>query len=220
MVVDALQNYVTLVNGLTRTTREKALAAARAMLAQAGLDDVANDAQERVAKLAEEILVASKANRELLDTLIATMALAILPLFKWKLSSRLVGNEGERSSRSRSAWCALVRVGGASPPLNVRFNIRDWVCSCIAYRMAADRWCAHLVHASGILKLEPGRFRWNNTAPFFETDVSPVARFGNHDADVIKHYNDVAGGSFDTLDLEDDFAVGEVMEFIDTNGTF
>lgn len=72
MVVEAVQNYVTLVNGLTRTTREKAFATARAMLAQAGLDDVANDAQERVTKLAEEILLASKANRELLDNLIAT----------------------------------------------------------------------------------------------------------------------------------------------------
>ena len=70
-MADALQNYVKLVSGLTRTSRERAVATARALLAQAGLTEVANDAGERVSKLAEEIIHAGRANRELMENLIA-----------------------------------------------------------------------------------------------------------------------------------------------------
>jgi membrane protein involved in colicin uptake len=67
VVVEAVQHYVTMVNGLSKMTRAKALSTARMLLVQAGLDEVAADAQERVSKLAEEILQASKANRELIE---------------------------------------------------------------------------------------------------------------------------------------------------------
>jgi hypothetical protein len=67
VVVEAVQHYVTMVNGLSKMTRAKALSTARMLLVQAGLDEVAADAQERVTKLAEEILQASKANRELIE---------------------------------------------------------------------------------------------------------------------------------------------------------
>jgi hypothetical protein len=70
MVVEAVQNYVNMVNGLTKTTRDKAVATARALLAQAGLQDVATEAGERVNKLAEEILLASRANRALVENLV------------------------------------------------------------------------------------------------------------------------------------------------------
>ncbi|MFP5281970.1 MAG: polyhydroxyalkanoate synthesis protein PhaF, partial [Actinomycetes bacterium] len=72
MAHEAVQNYVNLVSGLTRTTRTKAAAGAKALLASAGLDDVAADAGGRVSKLADEIVSASKANRELMRHLIAT----------------------------------------------------------------------------------------------------------------------------------------------------
>ena len=72
MVVEAVQTYVNLVNGLSRATREKAWSAAHGLLAQAGLEGVANDAEKRVAKLTDEILAASRANRELLENLVAT----------------------------------------------------------------------------------------------------------------------------------------------------
>jgi hypothetical protein len=67
VVVEAVQHYVTMVNGLSKMTRAKAMSTARMLLVQAGLDDVAADAQERVSKLAEEILQASKANRQLIE---------------------------------------------------------------------------------------------------------------------------------------------------------
>ena len=55
-MTDARQNYVNLVAGLTRTTRDRAVATAWALLAQAGLTNAAHDAGERVSKLAEEIV--------------------------------------------------------------------------------------------------------------------------------------------------------------------
>ena len=70
MVGEGLQNYVTMVSGLTKTTKAKAAATAKALLAQTGLEEVATDAGERVSKLAEEIVAASRANRELLQKLI------------------------------------------------------------------------------------------------------------------------------------------------------
>jgi polyhydroxyalkanoate synthesis regulator phasin len=67
MTLDAINNYLHMVGGLTKTSRARARAAAKAMLAQAGLDGVTADAGERVGKLAEEIMNAGRANRELLE---------------------------------------------------------------------------------------------------------------------------------------------------------
>jgi len=66
MVGEQIQNYVNLVGGLSRATKAKAAEAAKGVLSATGLDDVAADANERVTNLAEEIMAASRANRELL----------------------------------------------------------------------------------------------------------------------------------------------------------
>jgi polyhydroxyalkanoate synthesis regulator phasin len=66
-VADPLQTYINMVTGVTKSTQEKASATARALLKQAGLDDVAAEASERVTKLTEEIMNASRTNRELLQ---------------------------------------------------------------------------------------------------------------------------------------------------------
>lgn len=66
-MADAFQSYINMVTGVTKTTQEKASATARALLKQAGLEDVATEASERVAKLAEEIINASRTNRELMQ---------------------------------------------------------------------------------------------------------------------------------------------------------
>jgi hypothetical protein len=71
MATEAISNYLHMVGGLTKTTRERAMAMARALLAQAGLEGVAADAGDRVNKLAEEILNAAHANRELLERFVA-----------------------------------------------------------------------------------------------------------------------------------------------------
>jgi polyhydroxyalkanoate synthesis regulator phasin len=71
MTLETINNYLHMVSGLTKTSRARARAAAKAMLAQAGLDGVAADAGERVGKLAEEIMNAGRANRELLEKVVA-----------------------------------------------------------------------------------------------------------------------------------------------------
>ena len=70
MVVEAWQNYINMISGVTKASRSKALGTARGVLAQAGLEDVAVDAGDRVTRLAEEIISASRANRELLESVI------------------------------------------------------------------------------------------------------------------------------------------------------
>src|SRR6188472_2097136 len=72
MVREQIQNYVNLMTGLRRATKAKASEAAQGLLSATGLDDVATDAGERVSNLAEEILTASRANRELLVKMINT----------------------------------------------------------------------------------------------------------------------------------------------------
>jgi polyhydroxyalkanoate synthesis regulator phasin len=64
-VAEAFQAYINMVTGVSKSTQAKAAATARALLKQAGLEDVATQTSERVTKLAEEMLHASRTNREL-----------------------------------------------------------------------------------------------------------------------------------------------------------
>jgi polyhydroxyalkanoate synthesis regulator phasin len=66
-VAEALQAYINMVTGVTRSTQAKAAATARALLKQSGLEDVASETSERAMKLTAEILNASRTNRELLQ---------------------------------------------------------------------------------------------------------------------------------------------------------
>lgn len=63
---DALKNYLALANGLTEVTRQRAEAAARALVAQG------EAAAEQVRPLAEDLVNASRANRENLAALVRT----------------------------------------------------------------------------------------------------------------------------------------------------
>jgi polyhydroxyalkanoate synthesis regulator phasin len=69
-VAESWQSYANVVGGLTRSVRERASATTWSLLAQVGLEDAVVDTGERIAKLAEEISNASRANRELLENLI------------------------------------------------------------------------------------------------------------------------------------------------------
>jgi len=63
MVRDALSNYLTLASGLTEVTRQRARAAAKALVTQGGAT------VEQVSGLAEEVLQTSRANRTALVNL-------------------------------------------------------------------------------------------------------------------------------------------------------
>ncbi len=58
MVRDAVRNYLALASGVSEVTRQRALAAAKALAASGGAT------AEQVGNLAEELLSASRANRE------------------------------------------------------------------------------------------------------------------------------------------------------------
>ena len=64
MVRDALNSYLTLASGLTEVTRQRARAAAKALVAQSGAT------VEQVGSLAEEVLQTSRANRTALLNLV------------------------------------------------------------------------------------------------------------------------------------------------------
>jgi polyhydroxyalkanoate synthesis regulator phasin len=67
MVMDALRGYVQLANGLTEVTRQRAQAAAKALLQQTGADKMTT----KVTDLADEIVATSKSNRQLLQAIVA-----------------------------------------------------------------------------------------------------------------------------------------------------
>src|SRR4051794_14600478 len=67
MVMDALRGYVQLASGLTEVTKQKAQAAAKALLQQTGADKVTS----KVSDLADEIIATSKSNRQLLQAIVS-----------------------------------------------------------------------------------------------------------------------------------------------------
>jgi polyhydroxyalkanoate synthesis regulator phasin len=67
MVLDALRGYVQLANGLTEVTKQKAQAAAKALLQQTGADALTT----RASDLADEIVATSKSNRQLLQAIVS-----------------------------------------------------------------------------------------------------------------------------------------------------
>ena len=74
MVLDALRAYLQLASGVTEESRQRAVAAARSVLAQTPSVDsgATGQLQQQVAALAEDLVVTSRANRELLLGLIRT----------------------------------------------------------------------------------------------------------------------------------------------------
>lgn len=66
MVRESMKNYLALASGLTELTRERAVSAAEALVAQG------EAAKDQVTALAEELLVSSKSNREAIAVLVRT----------------------------------------------------------------------------------------------------------------------------------------------------
>ncbi|MEV0291166.1 MULTISPECIES: phasin family protein [unclassified Kribbella] len=70
MVMDALRGYVQLASGLTEVTRQRAEAAAKALLQQTGADKLTSGLTTKVSDLADEIVATSKSNRQLLQAIV------------------------------------------------------------------------------------------------------------------------------------------------------
>jgi polyhydroxyalkanoate synthesis regulator phasin len=71
MVLDALRGYVQLASGLTEVTRQKAQAAAKALLQQTGADSLTTGLTGKVSELTDEIVATSKSNRQLLQAIVS-----------------------------------------------------------------------------------------------------------------------------------------------------
>lgn len=71
MVMDALRGYVQLANGLTEVTKQRAQAAAKALIQQTGAESLTTGLTTKVSDLAEEIVATSKSNRQLLQAIVA-----------------------------------------------------------------------------------------------------------------------------------------------------
>jgi polyhydroxyalkanoate synthesis regulator phasin len=70
MVMDALRGYVQLANGLTEVTKQRAEAAAKALLQQTGADKLTSGLTTKASDLADEIVATSKSNRQLLQAIV------------------------------------------------------------------------------------------------------------------------------------------------------
>src|SRR5690349_15852153 len=67
MVMDAVRGYVQLASGLTEVTKQKAQAAAKALLQQTGADALTS----KVSDLAGEVVATGESNRQLLQAIVA-----------------------------------------------------------------------------------------------------------------------------------------------------
>ena len=70
MVLDALRGYVQLASGLTEVTKQRAQAAAKALLQQTGADTLTSGLTTKASDLADEIVATSKSNRQLLQAIV------------------------------------------------------------------------------------------------------------------------------------------------------
>ena len=77
MALEDLRGYFTLISGLTEVSRQRAVAQAKALLADGSLDpvvDVGRQAGNQVQVLADDILATARANRDLLMGIARTEA--------------------------------------------------------------------------------------------------------------------------------------------------
>jgi hypothetical protein len=70
MVIDAVRGYLQLASGLTEVTRQRAMAAARALAVQAGAEQMPEQLARSVTGLADDLVATSRANRDLLVGLV------------------------------------------------------------------------------------------------------------------------------------------------------
>lgn len=145
MAVEAVQNYAHLVFGLTKMTRTKATEAAKSLLGQAGLNDVAAHTGERVTKLAEDLLTASRANRNVLEKLVraevdkAATRLGLVRMHDLEELRSEVADLRSRLSASGDHGGPRVRVSPASDPPRTTAPARKAAAKKSAAKKAAAK---------------------------------------------------------------------------------
>jgi polyhydroxyalkanoate synthesis regulator phasin len=145
MAVEAVQNYAHAVFGLTKITRTKATEAAKSLLGQAGLNDVATQTSERVTKLAEELLTASRANRNVLEKVVraevdkAASRLGFVRMQDLEQLRAEVADLRSRLSAAADHSGPRVRVSPASDPPRTTVTARKAAAKKSAAKKAATK---------------------------------------------------------------------------------
>ncbi|GAA0602074.1 polyhydroxyalkanoate synthesis protein PhaF [Kribbella sandramycini] len=123
MVMDALRGYVQLANGLTEVTKQRAQAAAKALLQQTGADALTSGLTTKVSDLADEIVATSKSNRKLLEAIVTNEvegAVARLGFVRSEevdaLTRRVTTLESELADARAEAAAASVVAAAAPVP--------------------------------------------------------------------------------------------------------
>lgn len=104
MVNDAVKGYLALASGLTEVTKQRAVAAAKNLVAQGGA------AAGQVTALADDLVAQSKSNREAVTALVRFEVDKALGRVGLASAEEVV----ELNARVRSLEAELRRVGGAS----------------------------------------------------------------------------------------------------------
>ena len=118
MALDGLRAYVQLANGLTEVTRARATAAARALIDQNG-GAVAGQVRQQVATMADELVTTSRANRELIVSLVDTeveRVAARLGLSAQEQLDRMTERAERLERRVRELEIALGDRGASAAP--------------------------------------------------------------------------------------------------------
>jgi polyhydroxyalkanoate synthesis regulator phasin len=109
MVMDAVRGYVQLASGLTEVTRQKAQAAAKALLQQTGADNLTT----KVSDLADEIVATSKSNRQLLQAIVTNEVEGAVARLGFARSEEVAALT--RRIQTLEAELAAVRAAAAAP---------------------------------------------------------------------------------------------------------
>jgi polyhydroxyalkanoate synthesis regulator phasin len=159
-VADSFQAYINMVTGVTKSSQAKAAATARALLKQAGLEEVATETNERVTKLTEEIMHASRTNRELLQHFVMSEV--------DKVATRL------GLARADEVQALRDEVAGLRAQLNATARTAKFASAKATTKKTSARKAAATVTPSNkATKRAPGRKAPDTAAPSAESSSQP-----------------------------------------------
>ncbi|WP_233712378.1 hypothetical protein, partial [Kribbella turkmenica] len=115
MVMDALRGYVQLANGLTEVTKQRAEAAAKALLQQTGADKLTTGLSTKVSDLADEIVATSKSNRQLLQAIVTNEVEGAVARLGFVRSEEVAALT--RRVQNLESELAEARAAAAAPPV-------------------------------------------------------------------------------------------------------
>lgn len=143
MVLDALRGYVQLASGLTEVTRQKAQAAAKALLQQTGADTLTSGLTTRVSDLTDEIVATSKSNRQLLQAIVSNEVEGAVARLGFVRSEEVAA----LTRRVKTLESELAEARSAAPTPAVSGNLSAQAAAAAARKTPAKKAAATKVAA-------------------------------------------------------------------------